>query len=121
MNTTENDTDLIIAIPCYWKTAFNTRTLFVYADRLVMQDDDNKTIVFDEKYCDMLSLNYKHKSKLLKGFMELKMLNGEKYDVSLDSRYNLEGKRVRFNPALSQISKTLPNFINKLIAKSKQA
>ncbi len=121
MNTIENDADLIISIPCCWKTTFHTRTLFVYEDHLVMQDDDNETIVFSEKYRDMLSLNYKHKSNLLKGTMELEMMNGNKYEISLDARYNLEGKRVRFNPEINQISKTLPTFINKLIKSSKHS
>lgn len=115
--------DLIISIPCVGKTNFNWRTLFIYEDRLVMQDDDKSTIVFDEKYENMVSLSHKYASSLLNAAFVLELTNGEKIDINLDTGHTPEGKGLlfRYNPAMSQISKTLPGFINKLIAKSKNA
>jgi len=118
MNVIEND-DFIIQIPCSGKTKMHWQTLFVYEDRLVMQNDDTNEVIFDEKYSDMISLNHRYTSKALKAAMVLEMKNGKKHNVILDTNHTLAGKRVNwFNPEISQLSDTLPGFVNKLIAKN---
>ena len=115
--------NLIISIPCVGKTTFNWRTLFIYEDHLVMQDDDKETIIFDEKYENMVSLSPKYASKLINAAYVLEFTDGKKVDINLDIKHTTDGKGILFNynPEISQIRKTLPGFINKLIAKSKDA
>ncbi|MBQ7901726.1 MAG: zinc ribbon domain-containing protein [Clostridia bacterium] len=123
-NTNKNSaTKELMKIRCLGKTTFNTQILTIYNDHITLKKDKITgagDIIFDVKYCDIKCCSKKGNSIFLANRMYLDLKNGQQYDFSLDIRYDLKGQ-FRFyykyyNPDMTKLYKTLPDYINNLIA-----
>jgi len=101
MNVIEND-DFIIQIPCSGKTKMHWQTLFVYEDRLVMQNDDTNEVIFDEKepinvnadefYIEQIITNY-----FTNAIKHAKMINNKKQIIISTKEHNNKIRVFVFN------------------------
>lgn len=105
----------LMRIPCYLKTIFKDYTLIIYKTHLTLVSDSDNSIVFNVRFEDILCMK-KHKNPLFMNLMILELKDGTIYKFSLNGNYNLEGEYERNNAEIIQLCKTLPNYVNKLVA-----
>lgn len=120
MNTNAMLAEEIIRIPCVGKTNFDRRVLILCEDHMVLKSD-NGEVIFDELYRNVACLR-KSEKKILENTMILVLKNGIEHKFSLDRLHTLKGRYTKYyNPAIKQLSQTLPAFVNKRSAEKKSS
>ncbi len=92
--------------------------LIIHNDHIELLNTDKGTVIFDVNYGDVARAR-RNDSKIFSNVFYLDLKNGETLKFSLDIRYDLDGNYYTvpaLNTDINQLSKTLSNYINKLVA-----
>ncbi|MBR2477147.1 MAG: zinc ribbon domain-containing protein [Clostridia bacterium] len=111
----------VLRIKCVGATTFQERLLVIYTDHIEFWKGEQSSLLFSETYDNIVSVTGSD-SKIAYNKFFIHLKNGETFKFSPDIRYDLKGKyyvKPIFNTDIKQLTKTLPGYINKLIAEYK--